>query len=501
MEPNLKNLRTAVFDMRSMTGNGSADNERVRRALNRALDKMSDDLPTALVPSEEHVVLYPDVVSGDTTGYLQPTSDTRVLEFKGAAGAALTPSSDWVPTTDGTWDGVMHLEITDDAGNEYRRQSREWWVVVDINVLPYTYNYYVSLDRPIARTTGSGWTFRIHQPEFFLRADVKKIFEPVRVYDDSRRSMGTIGWRDARSWAFEDYEGSYNARPEIFWRTKFLELPSPTEAPLVEAHGAGSGGGAWAGPYQEGGFDFVYTYCWGKRDDEWQSSMTGIRDPMWESAPSPLASYNHATDTANVQIKVTPALVDPDFGWYVSGGGLRHGRGGFFVRIYARRTSVDASGLGDADLNRVETSNRYYLLDQFDPLNDSNVFYAWDGSIPLDHSRPLYHSTGYYGYSAYPHQDAEYELDIRCSRAVRQLIDDYDTVSMRDGDCVEALLQLATYYFSLQDGVDSASAERHMATYRSFVNAARAQTNPVATVRPRGYRTSRPRQRWQYTDS
>lgn len=499
MDPNLLNLRLQLFDMRAMVGNGSTDNERARRCLNRALEQMADDIPTAFQPDEEHVVLYPDATTTSTSAYLQPTSDTRVLEFRGAASALLDPStSPWVPTTDGTWDGVMHLEITDDAGNEYRRQSREWWVVVTQGS-PDTYNYYVSLDRPIARATGTGWTFRVHQPEFWLRADVKQVFGPPKVYDDSRRAVGSILWQDARGWAFEDYQGQYNARPELMWRTRFLELPTPTESPLVTAFGAGSGGGAWAGPYQEGTFDFVYTFCWGQRDAEWQSSMTGIRDPQWESAPSPSASYSHTTGTGNVQIKITPALIDPDFGWY-NPGGLRHGRGGFFVRVYGRRTAVDSGGLGA--LNNVETSNRYYLLAQFDPLDPSGaVYYAWDGSVPLDHSRPLYHSTGYYGYSPYPHQDQRYEIDIRCSRAGKQLIDDYDTVPMRDGKAVEALLHLACYHLSLLDGVDIPSAERYRQNYKMFVNEVRGQLTPVASIQPRGYGETRPRRRWRFTDS
>lgn len=499
MEPNLLNLRTQLFDMRAMQGNGSSDNERARRCLNRAMEQMADDIPTAFQPDEEHVVLMPDATTASTSAYLRVTVDTRVLEFRGPADALLDPStSPWVPTTDGTWDGVMHLEITDDNGNQYRRQSREWWVE-EIQGDPTTYKYYVSLDRPIDVSTGLGWTFRIHQPEFFLRADVKKIFEPLKVYDDSRRAVGSIGWQESRAWAFEDHKGQYNSRPELIWRTRFVELPTPTEAPLAEAFGAGDGGGAWAGPYQEGTFDFVYTFCWGKRDSEWQSSMTGIRDPVWESAPSPSASYSHSTGTSNVQIKITPALIDPDFGWY-NPGGLRHGRGGFYVRVYGRRTAVDATGLGA--LNNVETSNRYYLLAQFDPLDVSGTaYYAWDGSIPLDHSRPLHHSTGYYGYAPYPHQDQRYEIDIRCSRKGKQLIDDYDTVPMRDGKSVEALLQMACYHLCLLDGVDRSNAEAHRQTYKDYVNEVRGNLNPVASIQPRGYGSTRPRRRWRFTDS
>ena len=52
--------------------------------LNVALNRMSNDVPEALLPDEEHIVLYPDVVSTDATVVSRVVSldgDKRLLEF------------------------------------------------------------------------------------------------------------------------------------------------------------------------------------------------------------------------------------------------------------------------------------------------------------------------------------------------------------------------------------------------------------------------------------
>lgn len=478
-----------------MESNGSGDNERARRSLNRALMLMADDVPTAFVPDEEHAVVLVDRTSAGEGLYIQPTSDARIMQFVLSDGTvALDPTSPLytTPTVDGTWDGIMHLEIVDETGKLLRRQSREWWQ--DGTATPAnTWKYYVTLDRPWQNTTDTILSCRIHQPEFFLRSDVKNILGPARIYDEQKQIIGSLVGGAARTNSYEDYRGEYKARPETYWRTRHVQIQAPTEAPTLEASNA-----TWTGPWEEGTFDFVYTYCWGYRDEEWQESVTGIRDPMWESAPSPSASYSHSTGTPNVKIRFSAPALDSEYGFHTADGSGVHGRGGYYTRIYARRTAVRSAGLGSIIL--LETSNRYYLLDQYDQLTSANPYYEWGGSIPLDHSRPLVPSTGYYGYSVYPHQDRRYELDFKVSRRPSELIDDQDTAPIQSGKPVEALLQLAAYYHSLQDGVDSTNAERHLANYEKFVNETRSQMNSVDSISPRGYRQQAPRRRWRYEE-
>ena len=168
------------------------------------------------------------------------------------------------------------------------------------------------------------------------------------------------------------------------------------------------------------------------------------------------------------------------------------------MRIYGRRTAVRSAGLGSITLT--ETSNRFYLLGQSDLLMLTNPYIEWGGEAPFDHSRPLVPSTGHYAYAVYPHQDQRYEIDFRVSRRPTELIDDQDVAPVQSGRPVEALLQLAAYFHSLQDGVDATNAERHLMIYQKFVNETRSQMNPVDSINPRGYRQMAPRRRWRYEE-
>ena len=119
MNVSLAMLRRQLYAMRSWDSSGETQDKRIRDSLNVALDRMANDVPQALLPDEETVVLYPDVVSTDDTvkaRVLTADSDKRLLQFVNYAGNnLLSPGSDttWNPRDTGEWDGIMHIEITD----------------------------------------------------------------------------------------------------------------------------------------------------------------------------------------------------------------------------------------------------------------------------------------------------------------------------------------------------------------------------------------------------
>lgn len=496
MDTHLAALRQYLFDARAMQSNGTTDNERARRSLNRAAKQMADEVPTAFVPDEEHAVILP--VFSNSLLRVAIGTDARVAQITPVGGGSINTALILdLPAVDGTWDGVMHLEIIDADGVMHRRQSREWWRVS--TGIAGVYSYFVSLDRPWPETLVGDLSFRAYQPEFYLRSDVKNVLGPMRIFGNDKAILGELTWRAARNWGYEPNSQDGWGQPYEVWQTKHVQIPAPTEAPTIAVDGAAPPTDVWVGPWQEGTFDIVYTYCWGLRDAEWQSSGTGVRDPLWESAPSPSTTFQHTGSTAGLALRISAVALDQEFGWYVSGGAASsaHGRGGFFLRVYARRTATRTAGLGS--INSAETSNRYYLLGHVDPINDSPTYFRWNGSIPIDHSRPLAHSTGYYGYAFWPRADERYEIDVHVSRAVQELIDDRDVLPIRAGRPIEALMELAAYHHALLDGVDQASAERHFMRYKNLINEVRSQQTPIATVHPRGYRTTLPRRRWQYT--
>ena len=278
MNTNLGALRERILNFRSWDSSGVALNKRIRETINVALERLAGDVPEALVPDEQHVVLLPDVVGTDATvaARLRAIADTRVLEFTTTAGAALGATPVWSPTVDGTWDGIMHLEVKDPDGTWHRRQSREWWTVGGGAAT----TYYVTLDRPWRNATDTLMEFRIHQPEFFLSDDVMQVLEPARIYDDSRQQVWKIDTAGAYRQDMVDFQGNSRGRPYRMWRGRRFQMPTPRAAPQAGEFADNTG---WVGPEQTGKFKFCYTIVWGRRDAEWQYSPGGTQDPMWES--------------------------------------------------------------------------------------------------------------------------------------------------------------------------------------------------------------------------
>ena len=146
-----------------------------------------------------------------------------------------------------------------------------------------------------------------------------------------------------------------------------------------------------------------------------------------------------------------------------------------------------AAGPGSSAFDRVEAAGVFYLLAEVEPssLNsDGPATFIWDGSVTPDYFRPLKHSTGYYAYQVYPHQDARYELDFRVLRLPRKFKTDTDTAPIQR-DAVPALVELALYYIALNDGADQNGAQAHLNRYQTLAQRFRARyANPGRVVEP-----------------
>jgi hypothetical protein len=444
--------------------------------MNAALDRISGDVPEAVVPDDEHVVLYKDIVGNDASvqAALQATSDPKVLKFVTPAGATLTTGAPWLPDTTGTYDGLMHFEIEDAQGQLHRRQSREFWSETVLGIP----TYYVSIDRPwdVAPSTAA-LPFRMHQPEFFVTDDVTRVLEPAKIFDETRQQIWAIDTGGAMRQDMTDYRGNDMGRPFRMWRSRQFQIPAPTTAPAVTFDEKDF---PWVGPEWEGTFTFVYTYVWGRRDPEWQSAPGGIRDPLWESAPSPVSTeFKHSAHPTRA-ILITPTNIDAmmDFG---TSGTLRFGHSGMRIRIYVARTSVRTTIPYGVGFDRVETNGKYYLLGEVEPTTGA---FLWDGSAIPDYQRELKHSTGYFAYKVYPHQDQRYELDLRVQRLPKALKDDQDTVPIQR-DAVMAYLELCLHYMCLMDGVDQTGANQHIMRYNELCRHFRKRyANPGGVVEP-----------------
>ena len=249
MNVSLAALRARLLDLRSWDSTGDALNSRIKEALNLSLDRLAGDVPEALLPDEEHVVVYKDVKAEDATvdarikvfngdGNGVTGTDKIVMLFTDTAGTGLGDANSlttWKPTFSGEWDGLMHLEITDSNDLTHRRQSREWFTYQDDSGILW---YAVVIDRPWGNNTDALMKFRIYQPEFFVRDDVMELLEPARIYDGSRQQIWKMDTAGAYRQDMVDFQGNSTGRPHRMWRGRHFQLPAPTEPPqVIEASG------------------------------------------------------------------------------------------------------------------------------------------------------------------------------------------------------------------------------------------------------------------------
>jgi hypothetical protein len=297
---------------------------------------------------------------------------------------------------------------------------------------------------------------------------------------------------------------------------------------------------------REGKWAVRYTYVWGRRDEEWQQSplatpgadedqnstydltwayetgtvtstvnrYSGVHDPVWESAPSPITVIEQKNLTAGVDgaLLLSATNIDSMLGFGDSSFD-RFSRSGLRIRYYVAHLDKKSKGYGD--YNSVETGEKFYLLCEVEPTFDhvtalssaGKVIPAgllsknqitggrvvWNGRQLYDYYRPLKHSTGYYGWKVYPHQDDRYELDFRVLRLPKKFVDDQDTAPIQR-DAVPCLIELALHYISLDDGNDQTSAAAHLQRYHDLMRGFRERyANVGGVVEPvpfTGYRSS-----------
>ena len=553
MNVSLAMLKRQLYAMRSWDSTGETQDNRIRQALNVALDRMANDVPAAIIPSEEHVVLYPDVVSSESTvdaRVVSLDSDKRLFEFVDSAGTKIADSSSlttWRPVITGEWDGLMHIEITDASGRVHRRQCLEWFK----HTANTTVTYGVTLDRPYnelvtPNNQGVGALhFRIHQPEFFVTDDVMELLEPARIFDGSRQQVWKIDTPGAGRQDMVDFQGNSKGRPYRCWRGRHTQLAAPTRPPkIMEANQPPPGttettdvagtvtttpdpvsdSFKWVDPLglRRGKWAVCYTYVLGRKDEEWQQSpsvtpggdveqdssygltwaykkgsvltgenqYSGIHDPQFESAPSPVTIFEQSTSTGDPAAMVISATNIDAMQGFGDSAYKRYGRTGMRIRYYVAHLDANETGVGQ--LNDVETNQRFHLLCEVEPTFDmvtaitatgealpeeikklgtadtTAARIVWSGKELYDYHRTLKHSTGYYAWQVFPHQDARYELDFRVTRLPKKYINDQDTAPIHP-EAVPTLIELALYYVSLVDGNDQMSAQAHMNRYHDLV--------------------------------
>lgn len=432
---NRAEIRQAMFTLRSR-GVPDTDTKAIatyNTLIDLAYKRLCSECPSALLPDMEHCILLPEYRTvGTATGTtISKTADPFVMEFH-VAGT-------WLPTMDGTWDGIYHLEITDSRNTVHRRQCREFWVTQEEGVFPPVYHYYVSLDRPWDTNITGNMNFRLYSPEFFTQDDVVQVLDGG-LWDSARGFMVPVAQGAVHFQGWNDVRGDVRGRPANFYRSRHFQLDAPnftpTVTPAVDQEQL-----VW-GLEATGKFDYCFTYVWGKRD-QMRQDPAGNYDPQWESSPSPVSAA--IVVPTNRHTTVTVGLPDVDWQvFYDKAGTLRQTHSGLRKRIYRRRyTSTGAAPL----ITAIEAPEVFQFLAEVD---GATTTFTDNGSVVPGYYRRLPEVHGYYAWTGTPQQDQRYELDLRVLRRPRSLLNDYDAPRVHP-DAIDALIQWCVYYFDQND--------------------------------------------------
>lgn len=410
--------------------------------------------------------------------------EQRILEITDADGTSLSHAT-WAPATDGTWDGRMWLRIVDSNGDIHVVQSREWW----IGGQEPNQKYYVSLVDPAPFTTPAGTTITdvwIFQRHMWFPGDTTFVNVAGQDAGNYFNTITELSPATARHRIMTLRQQVQTGDVQNIWRDVKFDMPTPTEAPEITVHEST----AWdttAFPKCE--IELCYTYVWGRLTSKaGGEGPRGIVEPLWESAPSPTASYTMTAQTGTalvfhaVNIDAQLNFSHPDLN-----GTIYEGRSGLRIRFYVRVKSL-VSGTGDARYKRIETSDRFLLISEIEPTTQVAGEYAsflWDGTEVPDYETLLKPIPGYFGYAMYPNPLTTRVLDFVIRRMPHQLQDDSMVVHMHT-DGREALLQLVIAAIRETMG-DLGGSEVALNRYKDLVMQLRARYgNSDAFGVPRG---------------
>lgn len=434
-----------------------------------ALDYLHLHAPSALVPYEDRVVLLPEYASNSTVK-LATTADPWVLKF--TPSVSITPTRPY-PVTDGTWDGIYHLEFKTSDGVTHRRQSREWWYATG-DAPSFIKTYYVSLDRPFNQTA-TDMDFRIWAPETFLKDDVTKILDGHLFSGERNRVALASAFFNNTSMPVLSQE---KGEPIGMMRGRHFKLIDPNYTPVATLDDEGE----WLSPEPPGTFKYRYTYVWGKRDGEYPAPGNAL-DPQWESSPSPASNAVTVPSVGGASARISLPNIDFMQGFGDSGT-LRYGRCGYRKRIYRARTTVGTGGT-----QPIEAPDIYHFIAEVDGLTTS-----WEdtGAISPDYFRRIPEVHGYFAYKFYPQQSTRYELDIRCVKRPERLLVDTDAPAVNPG-AMQALKSLVVANLCLLDKQTEEYAFWKAQAEKDIGAFAEQQGRRVGGIKPAGYAPRRAR--------
>jgi hypothetical protein len=473
--------------------------------INMALGDLHDAAPDAFDHEEEEVDLLKVIDLGDLgVGVKIPSSHSppaiindRVLEFRTAADGTLT---DWVPNILGTWDGRYWLRVNTADGQSFDIQSREWWREAIVGSVPLTYAYYVSIVDPCPFDAISVVTnVIIYQKHLWFPGDTREVKPyPYETREGREAPIEEVQASTAAKYlTYRNNIGSSTSDLRVIWRENKFALPDPIATPLIHAGESG-----WASPieFPQVQIEACYTIRWGKRTDMVEAVRPrGIQEPLWESAPSPIATFDPSV-IATPSVVFEAYNVDAALGFddnLTLGGTTFRGRSGMRIAWWIRVVALKEDG---GKYKNIPTNERFYLLTEVEPTASVTVSgvprygaYEWDGSVVPDFEVPLVPSVGYYGYGYHGMPDADTSLRCRVRRVPHEMTHDYHYVKLKRPG-LNALFYKVMSQIQRIDGDESAANNSETRYYEAAANLAANEGSTAGEIVPGSIRRSHPYQ-------
>lgn len=451
-------------------GNGGTDlTNKFKSVISDALKEFGADIPFGISGRTQRVGIPADVHSSTVNATIITTDDPWVLELRKADGTVLGTgtTTGWLPNTSGQWDCLMHIEVATGTGSDarvYSFKTRRWRHAATLSA-PND-RYYISLAKPwpnhsaFTHPITTLGAFRIYSDVFYLPAETLSVTSATVFSDKSTRVLSQLSEVQASALDIAGYRDDNSGSPQAFWACDDFNMIAAHYQPTVTAGNAAT----WVGPWQEGTYQFRFTYVWGNTDIASQASPhSTIVNPLVESAPSPVTTaFSHASGT-NAGKSIIISL--PNIAGMMNFGDastLRYSLTGIRKRIYVSQTAVRTAGAGS--INAVETEGVFVLLDEVDDVTTS---YTWDGTTIPDKESRLVSSTGAYKtFKLYPRPDDFYEIDFKVQCTPPAILADNDPVPIETA-YQEAFIRLCLAKYREMDH-DAAGAAADRAAYNQF---------------------------------
>lgn len=547
----LQGLRESLFARLDLSPNAASDTVTVaNRFINTAIQRIALDHPYAFHEENVRVFTTPSYESFDATDTVSMTTDAFLIDgvesgmgdyfvLKRDTAVASIANTDHIWPSDRTLDGAF-IELTLPNGMKHLNQIRTIWTdqagstTLGAGLVGTQYISLVKAFAPFYNVNIAGLgdestlddniidiTYRIFHPYVWIPDDVVQV-KSMHVMGDNVAPIEVMAQEQAETMGLSNMlNQNSEGTPRHAYRRGHFQLDAPTVAPSIAAHASEN----WQGPYPFGQFEFCFTWCWGKQD--WDASLSGspsylhtfltekynerewdynydstqlntdaiwganrIREPLFESAPSPISDAYTLADPGNgasadaitIEVPNLPFQLGYMFDLANRTGSTNEQRtkisathSGLFARVYMRAVSHDIgagyTSLGSTvvgsklgGLSMLEVDDNFRLLAEFKPTTDNDGKLTWNGNLIPDHLRKLRDVHGYQAMALHPLPDDRYAIDMRVVKRPPPLVDDTDHPQIDPVAC-ECIVTYAASLFC-ERLKDVMGAERYLKLYR-----------------------------------